>query len=168
MADLIMMWGEMDGESFNPEKVFWLLTKPHPHWVETSRDNIKLDFKESGFRQFVSLSSRHIVTDAMLMFGLQFAYETQKLIEALNPVRLMVRMKPGSYLGMSHHFLGAPFEIEMDDVLKEFLNSARDILESTGFGKDVVIVSFNPYVEDLVLANLNRIHNVNFKFMSAG
>ncbi|NPA41125.1 MAG: hypothetical protein GXO18_02515 [Aquificae bacterium] len=166
MADLIMMWGELDGEGFIPEKVFWLLTKPHPHWVETTRDNLKLDFRESGFRQFVSLSSRHLITDAMLMFGLQYVYDKDKLIETLNPIRLMVRMKPGSYLGMSHHFLGAPFEIEMDDVLREFLNSAREILESEGFGRDVVVVSFNPYIEDLVLSNLSRINNLNYRFTS--
>jgi hypothetical protein len=166
MADILMMWGDMDDESFTPDKVFWLLSKPHPHWVETSRDNLKLDFKESGFRQFVNLSSSHIITDAMLMFGLQYAYETQRIIDALNPVRLMVRMKPGSYLGMSHHFLGAPFEIEADDVLREFLNSARDILESTGFGKAVVIISFNPYLEDVILYNLGRINNLNYKFTS--
>ncbi|RLJ70850.1 hypothetical protein BCF55_1134 [Hydrogenivirga caldilitoris] len=157
----------MEGDSFTPEKVFWLISKPHPHWVETTRDNLKLDFKETGFRQFISLSSNHIVTDAMLMFGLQYAYETQRLIESLNPVRLMVRMKPGSYLGMSHHFLGAPFEIEMDDVLREFLNNAREILESTGFGRDVVVISFNPYIEDMLLENLNRIRNLNYKFMSS-
>ncbi len=162
-----MMWGELSGESFTPEKIFWFLMNPHPHWVETSRDNIKLDLKESGFRQFVSLSSRHLITDAMLMFGLQFSYETQKLIEALNPIRLMVRMKPGSYLGMSHHFLGAPFEIEEDDVLREFLNSARNLLEETGFGKDVVVISFNPFLEDIVLDNLSRINNLNYKFLSS-
>lgn len=166
MADMIMMWGELREENFTPEKVFWLLTKPHPHWVETVRDNLKLDLKESGFRQFVSLSSKYIITDAMLMFGLQYAYEKDRLIEALNPVRLMVRMKPGSYLGMSHHFLGAPFEIETDDVLKEFLNSAREILEGEGFGKDVVIVSFNPFLEDVVLENLSRINNLNYRFAS--
>ncbi len=162
-----MMWGELGENSFSPERVFWLLSKPHPHWVETSRDNLKLDLKESGFRQFVSLSSKYLITDAMLMFGLQFAYETQKLIEALNPIRLMVRMKPGSFLGMSHHFLGAPFEIEMDDVLKEFLNSARQILENTGFGRDIVVISFNPFLEDVVIENLERIKEINFKFMSA-
>lgn len=166
MADLLMMWGDMDGESFAPDKVFWLISKPHPHWVETSRDNLRLDFKESGFRQFVNLNSRHIITDAMLMFGLNYAYETQKLIDALNPVRLMVRMKPGSYLGMSHHFLGAPFEIEADDVLREFLNSARYILEETGFGKSVVILSFNPFLEDVILYNLGRIRNLNYRFTS--
>ncbi len=162
-----MMWGEMDEESFSPDKVFWLISKPHPHWVETSRDHLKLDFRESGFRQFVSLSSRYIITDAMLMFGLQYSYDTQKLIDTLNPIRLMVRMKPGSYLGMSHHFLGAPFEIEEDDVLREFLNTARNTLEETGFGKDVVVVSFNPYLEDLVLSNLERIKDLRFKFLSS-
>ncbi len=167
MADLLMMWGEMDEESFSPDKVFWLISKPHPHWVETSRDSLKLDFKESGFRQFISLSSRYIITDAMLMFGLQYSYETQKLIDTLNPIRLMVRMKPGSYLGMSHHFLGAPFEIEEDDVLREFLNTARSTLEETGFGKDVVVISFNPYLEDLVLSNLERIKDLRFKFLSS-
>jgi len=103
----------------------------------------------------------------MLMFGLQYSYDTQKLIDTLNPIRLMVRMKPGSYLGMSHHFLGAPFEIEEDDVLREFLNTARKTLEETGFGKDVVVVSFNPYLEDLVLSNLERIRDLRFKFMSS-
>ena len=167
MADLIMMWGEMEGDGFSPDKVFWLIPRPHPHWVETSRRNPKLDFRESGFRQFVSLSSQYIITDAMLMFGLQYAYDTQKLIDVLNPIRLMVRMKPGSYLGMSHHFLGAPFEIEEDDVLREFLNVARSTLEYTGFGRDVVIVSFNPYLGELVLSNLERIRDLRFKFMSS-
>ena len=167
MADLIMMWGELGGESFLPEKVFWLLSKPHPHWVETTRDNLKLDFKESGFRQFVDTSSRYIITDAMLMFGLQFSRNTEKLIETLNPVRLMVRMKPGSYLGMSHHFLGAPFEIEQDDVLREFLNSARNVLEEEGFGRDVVVISFNPFLEDLIVDNLSRIRDLNYKFMNS-
>ena len=162
-----MMWGEMDEESFSPDKVFWLLSKPHPHWVETSRDSLKLDFRESGFRQFISLSSRYIITDAMLMFGLQYSYDTQRLIDTLNPIRLMVRVKPGSYLGMSHHFLGAPFEIEEDDVLREFLNTARSTLEETGFGKDVVVVSFNPYLEDLVLSNLERIKDLRFRFLSS-
>ncbi len=167
MADLIMMWGELEEESFTPDRIFWLLSNPHPHWVETSRDNLKLDFKESGFRQFVSLSSRYIVTDAMLMFGIQYSYETSKLIETLNPIRLMVRMKPGSYLGMSHHFLGAPFEIEEDDVLREFLNSARNVLEETGFTKDVVVISFNPYLEDIVLSNLSRVKGLSYRFMSS-
>ncbi len=166
MADMLMMWGEFEGESFSPEKIFWFVSKPHPHWIETSKDNIKMDFRESGFRQFVSLSSKYIVTDAMLMFGLQFSNRTEDLIETLNPVRLMVRMKPGSYLGMSHHFLGAPFEIEEDDVLREFLNSARKTLEENGFCRDVVVVSFNPFLEDIVISNLERIRDLNFQFKS--
>ncbi len=166
MADLVMMWGDMEGDSFTPDKVFWLLSKPHPHWVETSRDNLKLDFRESGFRQFVNLNSSHIITDAMLMFGINYAHETQRLIDSLNPIRLMVRMKPGSYLGMSHHFLGAPFEIEADDVLREFLNTARNTLETTGFGKYVVILSFNPYIEDVILYNLGRISDLRYTFKS--
>jgi hypothetical protein len=26
---------------------------------------------------------------------------------------------------LSHHFFGAPFELEQDEILREFLNSAR-------------------------------------------
>ncbi len=160
------MWGDLGEDRFIPEKVLWLLPDPHPHWVETSKEGPKLDFRETGFRQFVTFSSKHIVTDAMLMFGIQYARETQKLIEALNPVRLMVRMRPGSFLSQSHHFLGAPFEVEEDEVLREFLNEARHILESTGFGLGVVVVSFNPYLDDLVVSNLTRIEGLRYRFLS--
>ncbi|MDQ7037958.1 MAG: hypothetical protein Q9N26_01985 [Aquificota bacterium] len=166
MAYLLMMWGRLGDDTFSPERVFWLVPDPHPNWVETTKTAPKLDFKETGFRQFVSLSSPYIITDAMLMFGLQYAKDTESLIETLNPVRLMVRSKPGSFLSMSHHFLGAPFEVEEDDVLREFLNTARNTLESTGFGMDVLVVSFNPYLEDLVLSNLGRINDLNYRFFS--
>ncbi len=159
-----MLWGSSEYESFLPEKIFWLVSKPHPHWVETGKERLKFDFKESGFRQFVDINSRYLITDAILMFGLQYAYETQKLIEALNPIRLTVRMKPGSFLGMSHHFLGAPFEIEQDDILKEFLNEARKILEETGFGKDIAVICFDHSLEENVLENLERINNLSFRF----
>jgi hypothetical protein len=136
-----MMWGRQEREGFSPEKILWLVDSPHPHWIETQKDNLKLDFKESGFRQFVSLSSRHLITDAMLMFGLNYANSKAKLVEALNPLRLTVRVNPGSYLGISHHFLGAPFELEQDEILREFLNSARKTLEEEGFGLSVVLIS---------------------------
>ncbi len=68
--------------------MLWLLENPHPHWVETVRDNLKPDFKESGFRQFVSPSSKHLITDAILMFVLKYALEKEKLIESLNPIKL--------------------------------------------------------------------------------
>ena len=84
------------------------MDSPHPHWIETQKDNLKLDFKETGFRQFVSLSSKYLITDAMLMFGLNYANSKAKLIEALNPLRLTVRVNPGSYLGISHHFWAHP------------------------------------------------------------
>ncbi|ADC89454.1 hypothetical protein Thal_0821 [Thermocrinis albus DSM 14484] len=150
-----------------PYKLLWLLDSPHPHWVETTKDNLKLDFRESGFRQFVSLNSRYIITDAMLMFGLEYSLNREELIEVLNPIRLMVKVKPGSYLSISHHFLGAPFEVEGDDVLKEFLFSARKLLEKGGFSLDVLVVSHNPYLEDLVLENLNRIEGLNYRFYGA-
>ncbi|WP_448588423.1 hypothetical protein [Thermocrinis sp.] len=159
-----MMWGRQELEGFYPDKILWLVDSPHPHWVETQRDNLKLDFKESGFRQFVSLNSRHLITDAMLMFGINYANLKIKLIEALNPLRLTVRVNPGSYLGISHHFLGAPFELEQDEVLREFLSSARNILEEGGFAIDVIVISQNPYLEDLILSNLERISGLNYKF----
>ncbi|HCO39186.1 MAG: hypothetical protein AB1353_07455 [Aquificota bacterium] len=162
-----MFWGRQEGQSFYPEKILWLLEHPHPHWVETVRDNLKLDFKESGFRQFVSLSSMHLITDAMLMFGLEYAIEKERLIENLNPIRLSVRVKPGSFLGISHHFLGAPFEIEQDEVLREFLRTSRKILEEFGFGLQVVVLSYNPYLEDLLIENLERIKGLNYKFYGA-
>ncbi len=165
MTEAVMMWGEFEGDGYLPERVFWLVSKPHPHWVETSRDNIKFDLRETGFRQFVDLSSRYIVTDAMLMFGLQFSPATYRLIESLNPIRLMVRMKPGSFLGMSHHFLGAPFEIEKDDVLREFLNSARNTLEEEGFNKDVVVVLFNDRLGDVFSDNLSRIRDLQYRVL---
>ncbi len=158
------MWGRQELEGFYPDKILWLVDSPHPHWVETQRDNLKLDFKESGFRQFVSLNSRHLITDAMLMFGINYANLKIKLIEALNPLRLTVRVNPGSYLGISHHFLGAPFELEQDEVLREFLSSARNILEEGGFAIDVIVISQNPYLEDLILSNLERISGLNYKF----
>lgn len=162
-----MFWGRQEGQSFYPEKILWLLKNPHPHWVETVKDNLKLDFRESGFRQFVSLSSMHLITDAMLMFGLEYAIEKERLIENLNPIRLSVRVKPGSFLGISHHFLGAPFEIEQDEVLREFLRTSRKILEEVGFGLQVVVLSYNPYLEDLLMENLERIRGLNYKFYGA-
>ncbi|MGB9873819.1 MAG: hypothetical protein ACPLRS_02500, partial [Hydrogenobacter sp.] len=90
------------------------------------------------------------------------------LLEALNPVRLMVKVKPGSFLSMSHHFLGAPFEIECDEVLREFLLSARRFLEEGGFGLDVLVISHNPYIEDLLMSNLERIRGLKYRFYSAG
>lgn len=162
-----MLWGRQEGQSFYPEKILWLLENPHPHWVETVRDNLKLDFRESGFRQFVSLSSMYLITDAMLMFGLEYAIEKEKLIENLNPIRLSVRVKPGSFLGISHHFLGAPFEIEQDEVLREFLKTSRKILEEGGFGLQVVVLSYTPYLEDLLIENLERIKGLNYKFYGA-
>ena len=162
-----MMWGKREGEEFFTDTILWLLDKPYPHWVETKRDNLKLDFKETGFRQFVSLNSPYLITDAFLMFGLQFARARDKLIDALNPIRLMVKVKPGSFLGMSHHFLGAPFEIECDDVLREFLMSARSLFEDTGFELDVIFVSYNPYLEDIFLSGLDRLKSVRYKFYGA-
>ncbi len=159
-----MMWGKREKEEFFVDTVLWLLDKPYPHWVETKKDNLKLDLKETGFRQFVSLNSPYLITDAFLMFGLQFARERDKLIQALNPIRLMVKVRPGSFLGMSHHFLGACFELECDDVLREFLQSARRLFEETGFELDVIFISYNPYLEDIFLSNLERLSNVNYKF----
>ncbi|RMH05860.1 MAG: hypothetical protein D6699_02960 [Aquificota bacterium] len=159
-----MVWGRENTEGFYPLRVFWLLKEPHPHWVETSKDNLKMDFKETGFRQFLSLSSPYLITDAMLMFGLEYAKEKDKLIESLNPIRLTVRAKPGSYTGISHHFLGAPFELEGDDLHRAFLNEARQRLEEGGFELDVLVVCHNPYIEDLLLENLRRINQLNFKF----
>ena len=164
MPLITMLWGRHESQRFYPEKMFWLLEHPHPHWVETTKDNLKLDFKESGFRQFVSMSSRYLITDAMLMFGLEFANLREKLIESLNPIRLTVRVKPGSFLGISHHFLGAPFELENDEVLREFLEASRRLLEEGGFGLDVIVISHTPYLEDLVLENLERIENLNYRF----
>ncbi|MFN3599265.1 MAG: hypothetical protein ACK4VK_05985 [Aquificaceae bacterium] len=43
-------------------------------------------------------------------------------------------VKLGSFLGISHHFLGAPFEIEQDEILREFLKEARKVIEESGFG----------------------------------
>ena len=130
------------------------MDNPHPHWIETQKDNLKLDFKETGFRQFVSLSSKYLITDAMLMFRLNYSNSKVKLIEALNPLRLTFRVNPGSYLGISNHFLSAPLELEQDKILREFLNSARKTLEEEGFGLSVVLVSYSPYLEDLLLSNL--------------
>ncbi len=109
----------------------------------------------------------HLITDAMLMFGLEYAIEKERLIENLNPIRLSVRVKPGSFLGISHHFLGAPFEIEQDEVLREFLRTSRKILEEFGFGLQVVVLSYNPYLEDLLIENLERIKGLNYKFYGA-
>ncbi len=162
-----MFWGSQEGHSFYPQKIFWLLENPHPHWVETVKDNLKLDFRESGFRQFVSLSSKHLITDAMLMFGLEYALERERLIESLNPIRLTVRVKPGSFLGISHHFLGAPFEIENDEVLREFLYTSRRLLEEGGFGLSVVVISYSPFVEDIILENLERIRSLKYRFHGA-
>ncbi len=166
MADVIMMWGQMEEERFLPEKILWLVYTPHPHWIETQKDNIKMDMRETGFRQFVSVSSRHLITDAMLMFGLEYVKEKQEVIDNLNPIRLMIKNTAGSFSGISHHFLGAPFEIEADDVLREFLNSARRALERSGFAKDVVVVSFNPFLEDLIISNLERINSLRYRFLS--
>ncbi len=163
-----MLWGRQEAQNFYPEKIFWLLENPHPHWVETVRDKLKLDFRESGFRQFVSLSSKYLITDAMLMFGLEYALERERLIESLNPIRLTVRVKPGSFLGISHHFLGAPFEIENDEVLREFLSASRRLLEEGGFGLKVLIMSHSPFVEDMLLENLERINCLNYRFYGAG
>lgn len=162
-----MFWGKQEEDGYLPEKILWLLEKPHPHWVETQRDNLKLDFKETGFRQFVNLNSKYIITDAMLMFGLQFSKMKDQLIETLNPVRLMIKVKPGSFLSMSHHFLGAPFEVECDEVLKEFLRSAREMLEDGGFSLDLLLISHNPYLEDVILSNLSRIKGLNYRFYGA-
>ncbi len=167
MTLLTMLWGRQDSTGFYPEKILWLIEQPHPHWVETVKDNLKLDFRESGFRQFVSLSSSHLITDAMLMFGLEYALNKERLIEALNPIRLTVRVKPGSFLGISHHFLGAPFEIEQDEVLREFLSSARRLLEEGGFGLDLVVISHEPYLEDLLLENLERVRYLKYRFYGA-
>lgn len=167
MAIACMMWGKYRDEEFFVDSVLWLLDKPYPHWIETKKDNLKLDLKESGFRQFVSLNSMYLITDACLMFGLQFAKERDKLIEALNPVRMMVKVKPGSFLGMSHHFLGAPFELECDEVLREFLMTSRRIFEKTGFNLDIVFISYNPYLEDLFISNLERLKGVNYRFYGA-
>ncbi len=163
-----MIWGKEEKERFYPEKLLWLVDNPHPHWIETVRDNLKMDFKETGFRQFTTLHSKYIITDAMLMFGLQFAHLRDKLLEALNPVRLMVKVKPGSFLSMSHHFLGAPFEVECDEVLREFLLSARRLLEEGGFGLDVLVISHSPYIEDLFMSNLERIRGLKYRFYTAG
>jgi len=57
-------------------------------------------------------------------------------------------------LGISNHFLSAPLELEQDKILREFLNSARKTLEEEGFGLSVVLVSYSPYLEDLLLSNL--------------
>ncbi len=162
-----MMWGELEQERFLPDKVLWLVYTPHPHWIETQKDNLKMDMKETGFRQFVSVSSKYLITDAMLMFGLEHVRDKQEVIENLNPIRLMVKNQPGSYLGISHHFLGAPFEVEADDVLREFLNSARAAMEKSGFARDVVVISFNPFLEDLIISNLERINSLRYKFLSA-
>ncbi len=167
MADVVMMWGELEQERFLPDKVLWLVYTPHPHWIETQKDNLKMDMKETGFRQFVSVSSKYLITDAMLMFGLEHVRDKQEVIENLNPIRLMVKNQPGSYLGISHHFLGAPFEVEADDVLREFLNSARAAMEKSGFARDVVVISFNPFLEDLIISNLERINSLRYKFLSA-
>ncbi|MFN3598576.1 MAG: hypothetical protein ACK4VK_02420 [Aquificaceae bacterium] len=164
MPLITMFWGRRERDSFYPEKILWLLENPHPHWVETIRDNLKLDFKESGFRQFVSLSCKYLITDAMLMFGLEYALEKDRLIESLNPIRLTVRVRPGSFLGISHHFLGAPFEIEQDEILREFLKEARGIMEEGGFGMQVLVLSHNAYLEDILLENLERIRGLNYQF----
>ncbi|WP_459774895.1 hypothetical protein [Aquifex pyrophilus] len=167
MAELIMMWGRISEKDFSPERVFFLVSEPYYHWVETTRERPKYDFRESGFRQFVDPSSQYIITDALLMFGLQYANNYEELIESLNPVRLMVRMEPGSFLGMSHHFLGAPFEIEKDEVLREFLNMARRKLEENGFKLDVVVNAFNKSLGEKALSNLRRITNLEFRFFEA-
>ncbi len=163
-----MIWGKEEEDRFYPEKLLWLVDHPHPHWIETLKDNLKMEFRETGFRQFTTLNSKYIITDAMLMFGLQFAHLKDKILEALNPVRLMVKVKPGSFLGISHHFLGAPFEVECDEVLREFLLSARRFLEEGGFRLDVLVISHNPYIEDLLMSNLERIRGLKYRFYSAG
>lgn len=37
-----MMWGRQEREGFSPEKIPWLVDSPHPHWIETQKDNLKL------------------------------------------------------------------------------------------------------------------------------
>ncbi|MCS7263179.1 MAG: hypothetical protein NZ560_07205 [Aquificaceae bacterium] len=167
MPLVTMLWGRQESRHFYPEKVLWLVEQPHPHWVETVRDQLKMDFRESGFRQFTLLSSPYLITDAMLMFGLEFALERERLIESLNPIRLTVRVKPGSFLGISHHFMGAPFEVEQDEVLREFLRSSRSLLEEGGFGLDVIVLSHDPYLEKLLVDNLERIRGLRYRFYGA-
>jgi hypothetical protein len=65
---------------------------------------------------------------------------------------------------LSHHFFGAPFELEQDEILREFLNSARKTLEEEGFGLSVVLISHSPYLEDLFLSNLERINRLSYRF----
>jgi len=60
--------------------------------------------------------------------------------------------------------LGAPFELEQDEILREFLNSARKTLEEEGFGLSVVLISHSPYLEDLLLSNLERINRLSYRF----
>jgi len=60
--------------------------------------------------------------------------------------------------------VGAPFELEQDEILREFLNSARKTLEEEGFGLSVVLISYSPYLEDLLLSNLERINGLSYKF----
>ncbi|MEJ7621006.1 MAG: hypothetical protein WKI49_00645, partial [Aquificaceae bacterium] len=64
-------------------------------------------------------------------------------------------------------FLGAPFEIEKDEVLREFLYTSRRLLEEGGFGLSVVVISYNPFVEDIILENLERIRSLNYRFHGA-
>ncbi len=47
-------------------------------------------------------------------------------------------VKLGGFLGISHHFLGAPFEIEQDEILREFLKEARKVIEEGGFGMQLL------------------------------
>ncbi|MEJ7555996.1 MAG: hypothetical protein WKI51_02995, partial [Aquificaceae bacterium] len=64
-------------------------------------------------------------------------------------------------------FLGAPFEIEKDEVLREFLYTSRRLLEEGGFGLSVVVISYNPFVEDIILENLERVRSLNYRFHGA-
>ena len=49
-------------------------------WISFGSVHEVRAFRESGFRQFVSLSSMHLITDAMLMFGLEYAIEKVRSI----------------------------------------------------------------------------------------
>ncbi len=161
-----MMWGKDTKINFIPEHLFWLVEEPYPAWVHSQKDRLKLEFKESGFRQFVDINSPFLITDAMLMFGLEASNLYQKIIEALNPLRLSIRVAPGSFLAMSQHFLGAPFEVEKDEVMVYYLNEARSLLESGGFKFDVCISLFNPYIQSLIEENLERISYLNYRILS--
>ncbi|MGC8852455.1 MAG: hypothetical protein ACP5P0_02500 [Hydrogenobacter sp.] len=61
----------------------------------------------------------------------------------------------------------APFEVECGEVLREFLLSARRFLEEGGFGLNVLVISHNPYIEDILISNLERIRGLKYRFYSA-